>query len=248
MAIRMPRNILYTNFMASKRSSASPYVHRSKQDTSRPFRTTRKSYERTARAPQVQRSQRLVPRNKRNKRNRQKSRFTQRALIVSLVLEILFIGALYLRSNDPYMIIEKAAFGCVLLWISNTDILWRTIPNMSLLIAALIRVVFIALSISTGTEHLGIIWNSLLGCVIIGLFSFITSLVSERLSGRSGLGGGDVKLLAVAGLYFGLEGGILVLFLACIAALASYVFHHSDDKTFPFAPAISIACAVVALI
>lgn len=181
---------------------------------------------------------------------RQSSRkfISKRALLISLAIEIVFVGALVLRFSDSAVIIEKALFGCVLLWLSNTDILWRKIPNASIISAALIRMLYVALALYSGSEHVGIIWNSLVGAVLIGLFAFAISYMTERYSGRAGLGGGDVKLLAIAGLYFGPEGGFLILFLACVTALAGYALHHTDDKTFPFGPAISLACAIVALI
>lgn len=173
---------------------------------------------------------------------------TKKGLIICALIELAFIVALFVRFDDISLTIERAAFGAILLWLSTTDILYRIIPNASIIASVVIRVAYLAFALQFGEGQIGIVWNSVIGCFVIGIFAFVLSLVTEQLSGREGLGGGDVKLLAVAGLFFGLEGGFLVLFLACIAALARYALSHSSDGTFPFGPAISLACAIVSLI
>lgn len=61
--------------------------------------------------------------------------------------------------------------------------------------------------------------ESLAGGFLAGGISLASALVLERRSGDVALGGGDVKLLFVAGLYLGPSGGLAMLGAACMIAL-----------------------------
>ena len=60
---------------------------------------------------------------------------------------------------------------------------------------------------------------SVLGGVVASGVAALCAFALERRTGSIALGGGDVKLLFVVGLYLGPEGGIASLCLACILAL-----------------------------
>ncbi|WP_051912611.1 prepilin peptidase [Carnobacterium funditum] len=67
-----------------------------------------------------------------------------------------------------------------------------------------------------------------------------------------GIGGGDVKLFGVLGLFFGFELTLLVLFIACLVSLVTgliffYFKKKSRQTPFPFAPFIFLGAFLVAL-
>ena len=87
--------------------------------------------------------------------------------------------------------------------------------------------------------------QGLLGAVIIGGGILLVSLIFDKVSGKEGLGGGDVKLLAVLGLYFGASLSLFNLICACVIGLV-FVLVLKQNKI-PFGPSISIAAFVTML-
>jgi leader peptidase (prepilin peptidase)/N-methyltransferase len=63
----------------------------------------------------------------------------------------------------------------------------------------------------------------------------------DKILKRDSLGGGDIKLLFVIGLYLGLGTGLFNLILSCLTGLV-FVFILKRDRI-PFGPAISLATA-----
>lgn len=77
------------------------------------------------------------------------------------------------------------------------------------------------------------------------------SLILDRIMGRDTLGGGDIKLIAVTGLYLGMIGNLFTLMLSCIMGLLfnAIIKRSSDDgdRAFPFGPWIAGAAAIMLL-
>jgi leader peptidase (prepilin peptidase)/N-methyltransferase len=63
------------------------------------------------------------------------------------------------------------------------------------------------------------------------------------------MGGGDIKLLFVAGLYFGWTRTLFLILVACVAGIVFGMARASDEeRAFPFGPAIALACWVTMLV
>lgn len=75
------------------------------------------------------------------------------------------------------------------------------------------------------------------------------SLVMDRILGRDSLGGGDIKLFFVTGLYLGMIGTLFTMMLACIMGLIIHTLSRSGQKyrEFPFGPSIAVSAAVLLL-
>lgn len=77
------------------------------------------------------------------------------------------------------------------------------------------------------------------------------SLILDRIMGRDTLGGGDIKLIAVTGLYLGMIGNLFTLMLSCIMGLIfNAIIKRSSgdgDRAFPFGPWIAGAAAIMLL-
>lgn len=96
--------------------------------------------------------------------------------------------------------------------------------------------------------------DGLVGALVLGGGSLAVSIAFERLAQRPSMGGGDVKLLAVVGLFLGWERGLWCLFAACLVVLVMQMVPRFREggkgiasQTFPFAPAI-LAGVVIASI
>lgn len=76
------------------------------------------------------------------------------------------------------------------------------------------------------------------------------SLIFDRILGRESLGGGDIKLLFVTGLYLGLAVNLLNLVISCFfglalaAATAKVREDREDPAAIPFGPAIAASTAL----
>jgi len=74
------------------------------------------------------------------------------------------------------------------------------------------------------------------------------SLVMDRVLGRDSLGGGDIKLFFVVGLYLGMIGTLFTMMLACILGLVIHrIISGKEKKEFPFGPAIAVSTCIMLL-
>ncbi|ETP71958.1 prepilin signal peptidase PulO-like peptidase [Lachnospiraceae bacterium JC7] len=76
----------------------------------------------------------------------------------------------------------------------------------------------------------------------VALFMMIVSLIFDKVSGKESLGGGDIKLLFMTGLYMSTFVAFFNLFLSSIVGIL-FVFCLKKEKI-PFGPAISVASLV----
>lgn len=129
--------------------------------------------------------------------------------------------------------------GCLFM-LSLTDLDAYLVPDGCLLAAAL--------AWAATAPFLGQSWawagKSLLAAVVYGGGLLLISLVMDRVTGRDTLGGGDIKLFAVSGLYLGLLGGLFALIIACVLGLAfAKLLRRGAREAFPFAPSVALATA-----
>mgnify|MGYP004677716383 CR=1 FL=1 len=86
--------------------------------------------------------------------------------------------------------------------------------------------------------------DGIVGAAVLGGGVLLATVAFEALSGRAAMGGGDIKLLAVVGLFLGWERGLACLFAACVVSVAVSFMRRlagsPDAATFPFAPAILV--------
>lgn len=97
--------------------------------------------------------------------------------------------------------------------------------------------------------------DGLVGALVLGGGSLAASIAFERLAQRPSMGGGDVKLLAVVGLFLGWERGLWCLFSACLVVLVMQVVSRFREggkgiasQTFPFAPAILVGVIIASIL
>ena len=195
---------------------------------------------------------------------------------MNLYGEILMAGAFVLafwRYGMTYALLLMLFFICILYLVSVTDICEQMIPDSVLLVAVIVRVIFSVCDYLFDwklTMYLhGIVriekpplWQELLGLLVDGLAVslplLLLVLLMEKLWKKEAMGGGDIKLLFVTGLYLGWEQNLLAIFFACIIGIAvGLVQQKKAEKEaaneeemsvyFPFAPSIA-AGAVLTLV
>ena len=151
-----------------------------------------------------------------------------------------------LRFDLTVLCLRNYVFLCALFVLTLTDIDDMVIPDGCHIIAVIAWIAaepFIFKGWSNVISHIA-------AGVIYGGGLLIISLALDRIMGRDTLGGGDIKLVAVSGLYLGMIGTLFMLMIACIGGLLFNVFRSrssGEENTFPFGPWIAAATSVMLL-
>lgn len=95
--------------------------------------------------------------------------------------------------------------------------------------------------------------SSLIGCFLGGAVLYVPAAIYERIRGIEGLGGGDIKLLAMIGSFTGIHGVLFVLFFSSlIGSLAAFIgiaMRGAGAKTpIPFGPFLTSAAVAYVLV
>lgn len=89
------------------------------------------------------------------------------------------------------------------------------------------------------------------GFAVVGVLLLLVHAMEKRL-GREAMGGGDLKLLFVTGLFFGWKGNLFCLILACLTgivwALLAARKSGESGRPIPWGPSIALGAWVTALV
>lgn len=108
----------------------------------------------------------------------------------------------------------------------------------------------IAVGLLAGTMLLPRWWDSVVGLLVGGGLLYFIAWISPYLFGKEGMGGGDIKLLAMIGAFLGWKSAILTIFLgSAIGALVGILLIGirvvTREAYLPFGPFLSLGAAVV---
>jgi leader peptidase (prepilin peptidase) / N-methyltransferase len=152
--------------------------------------------------------------------------------------------SLFITYGLTYQYILYLLFTASLLTISVIDLHHKIIPDVLSLSGIVLG--WIA-SFVPGSE---VSWSdSLIGTLAGGGSLFLVALIYERLTGREGMGGGDIKLLAMIGAWMGWRHLHLVVFLSSLAgAIVGSIFLVLAGKglrvRIPFGPFLSLGAVL----
>ncbi len=103
--------------------------------------------------------------------------------------------------------------------------------------------VFVAGKTGSALAALGpALLQSLGGALLLGGGLLVISLLFEKVAGKEGLGGGDIKLFFAVGLYLGPLNGLLCLIISCVIGLLLVALMRKGK--IPFGPAIAIGMMI----
>ena len=91
--------------------------------------------------------------------------------------------------------------------------------------------------------------NSLLGILLGGGTLLLVAYAYQRLTGKDGMGGGDIKLLAMMGAYLGWKSVPFIIFasslVGSLVGISIMLFQKKDSKlAIPFGPYLAFDCKV----
>ncbi len=131
---------------------------------------------------------------------------------------------------------EKIFLIAILLGITYTDIRIRRIPNWLLVVAIGIRCA--ATLWEQGLQPM--CWLQMIGGgLALALPLFLLTVWLDKRGSSQAIGGGDIKLVFVTGLYLGWEKNLFMFFLAGILALIYAGIRR--EREIPLGPAIAVA-------
>lgn len=150
---------------------------------------------------------------------------------------------LLLRYDISLQTLEGWLLACVLLACAFTDLEGYIIPDR--FIAA--GVVLFAVTLLIEPEPFRRLADGLLGGVGVGGGLLLLSLYMDKRLKRETLGGGDIKLLFLTGLFFGWKANLLCLTLACVAGIVWGLAGKRRGEAIPWGPSIAVGAWITAL-
>ncbi len=125
---------------------------------------------------------------------------------------------------------EMAAFASVLLVASLTDIDAYLIPNGCIVAAIAVRAAYIAaVGAFLGQDAIALAIESIISGVVVFVALLLVVLLADKVMGRESMGGGDLKLLFVAGLFFGWRQCLFLIVVACIFGIVAALIPRTES-------------------
>lgn len=152
--------------------------------------------------------------------------------------------ALWLRFPGSSLLLVYGPFAAALLSLSAIDLEYSLLPD-----ALTLPGIALGLALSLIFPHLTFL-AAFLGALAGGASFFVLGWAYETLTGKRGMGGGDVKLLALIGAFLGIKPLFFVIFIsAVLASLAGIGLAISGGRqkgqwrhtSIPYGPFLAIA-------
>ena len=152
-------------------------------------------------------------------------------------------ATLLFRYDISLQTLEGWLLACVLLACAFADLEGYIIPDR--FIAA--GVVLFAVTLLIEPEPFHRLADGLLGGVGVGGGLLLLSFYMDKRLKRETLGGGDIKLLFLTGLFFGWKANLLCLTLACAAGIVWGLAGKRRGEAIPWGPSIAVGAWITAL-
>lgn len=173
------------------------------------------------------------------------ARIPAECLVAELSGCLLFLGLGWKFGLTPELAMWLV-LGCICLLLALIDWSIQLLPDRLLLLAAANRLVFLIIL----QEPLGKTLPAMvLGACSVSVPLLLLVLLADRLLGRETMGGGDIKLLFVLGLYMDWMQMCLLLLTGCVLGLLTglWLRHRGRDGGLAFGPPLIGAWYLVLL-
>ena len=153
-----------------------------------------------------------------------------RYLVAELVCAAVY-GSIVWVYGLTWETLELLGFASCLFVLTLTDLDCYIIPNGCIVAAIGFRLAYIAIVGLTGGDAVGLLVNSVVGGLAVGIPLLLLVLLMDHVLGKASMGGGDLKLLTVAGMYFGWVQCLLLLVVACVAGIVVALVQASRSRS-----------------
>lgn len=164
--------------------------------------------------------------------------------ITEALLAALYMALLH-RFGLSLSLVSHLIFVSCLFTLSLVDLDTQIIPDRFIIIPIVVRIAEILFCYGVSA----LLTTVLPGLIIAGSVLAL-SLIMDKVLKKDTMGGGDIKLLFVIGLYLTLPQCLLMVMLACVIGIvfASILMKIDSETPFPFGPALSIAAVITLFI
>ena len=151
---------------------------------------------------------------------------------------------LLLRYDISLRTLEAWAVACLLLACAFADLEGYIIPDRFIAVGVVLFIVTLFFVPDPGKRAL----DGIIGGVAVGGGVLLLALLMEKLLRRDAMGGGDIKLLFLTGLFLGWQKNLLCLLLACVVGILwGLVRAKRGQQGLPWGPGIALAAWCAAL-
>ena len=172
------------------------------------------------------------------------AKLSRRHLAAELVSAAVFVTLLF-QYDISLQTLEAWILACVLLAASFADLEGYIIPDRFIMVG--IVLFFASLLWHPDPLH-RLLSGAVGGFAVAGALLLLVLWLEKRL-GREAMGGGDLKLLFVTGLFFGWKKNLFCLVLACFLGIfAGFLGKQGrkDENPIPWGPSIALAAWITA--
>lgn len=155
-------------------------------------------------------------------------------LLTEVVLGLLFVFFILNYGILDINLINYLGLICILFGLSLCDLNTYEIPDGYIIMGIVLWLIF---TIINGYDFKTILL-SIGEALVVPFIVLLISLVMDKILKKESMGGGDIKLLFLVGLYLGLISSILNLIISCIIGLVMVLLLKKDK--IPFGPAIAL--------
>lgn len=172
---------------------------------------------------------------------RGKCRYCESKISARYPLSELVLGIVYVLVLAKYDLtlrtLELIVLCSILLCVTLCDLDEHIIPDRFIVIGMINRIIFVVIS-GNILEELKL---SLIGAFSVSLPLLVLSLILDKILKKDTMGGGDIKLFFMAGMYFAWPVNVLVLLMSAIIGIVFGILRKkNEEKQIPFGPAISV--------
>ena len=164
-----------------------------------------------------------------------KEKLSSRYMLTEILLSLVFVSIMW-RYDVSFLALRYLGLSCILLGLSLIDLETYEIPDKFILAGIIWWMVTIPFVESSMSEQLK---SGLAGGIALGGGILFLSLLMDKILKKESMGGGDIKLFFMLGLYTGPVFGLLNVILSCFTGLLLIVFLKKNK--IPFGPAIAAA-------
>ena len=165
------------------------------------------------------------------------AKISPKYMIAELVGLVVFV-AIWLRLGVSWELLEFLIWAGILLWVSFRDLEDYIIPDGLIIAGIVLRIVFVLVSGNIGKTAL----QSIIGGLSISVPLLIVVLIAEKILKKDAMGGGDIKLVFMMGLYFRWTVNLAAFLFGCILGLLTAFALpklKNAEKQLPFGPALA---------
>ena len=171
-------------------------------------------------------------------------------LSLGLYLKLIYTGGIFDISALILFFRDWIFTGCLFL-VAMTDLENFEIYDGVLIFGLINYIVFAIIQILLKYADIYMTGKAFLSGILTGAVMLIMSLILDKVLKKESLGGGDIKLFALLGLYLGFFGAYELVILSCILGLLfarlRKKIKKDATKEFPFGPAIALSGYILLL-